>query len=163
MEKQPKIDATLCFLVQGDPPEKILLGFKKRGFGKGKFGGFGGKIEPEETVSMAAVRELWEESGIRVSPEQLDPVGHLTFLFPAKPAWDQVVHVFIGQTWSGQAVETEEMQPSWFDITAIPYDQMWQDNAFWLPLVLAGERVRTTFIFKEDNETVETAKYDPWE
>jgi 8-oxo-dGTP diphosphatase/2-hydroxy-dATP diphosphatase len=29
---------------------KILLGFKKRGFGKNKWNGFGGKVEEGETI-----------------------------------------------------------------------------------------------------------------
>lgn len=36
----------------------VLLGFKKRGFGKGKINGFGGKVEKGETIHDAAIR--WE-------------------------------------------------------------------------------------------------------
>ena len=43
---------------------QLLLGRKKRGFGEGKWNGFGGKLEPGETVEEAAVRELQEESGV---------------------------------------------------------------------------------------------------
>lgn len=35
---------------------EILLGLKKRGFGKGKWNGFGGKIEPGETIMQGAIR-----------------------------------------------------------------------------------------------------------
>jgi len=34
----------------------ILLGYKKRGFGAGKWNGFGGKVEIGETVEDAAKR-----------------------------------------------------------------------------------------------------------
>ena len=34
----------------------ILLGLKKKGFGEGKWNGFGGKVEKDETVSEGAVR-----------------------------------------------------------------------------------------------------------
>ena len=54
-------DCTLCFVRKDD---KILLGMKKRGFGKGKYNGFGGKKEDNETIHDAAIRELREESGI---------------------------------------------------------------------------------------------------
>jgi hypothetical protein len=30
--------------------DRILLGYKKRGFGMGKFNGFGGKVEKGETI-----------------------------------------------------------------------------------------------------------------
>jgi 8-oxo-dGTP diphosphatase len=56
--------ATICLLVEGNPAQKILLGLKKKGFGKGKIVGFGGKIEPTETVEQAVVRELREETSM---------------------------------------------------------------------------------------------------
>ena len=34
----------------------LLLGLKKKGFGEGKWNGFGGKVEKDETVSEGAVR-----------------------------------------------------------------------------------------------------------
>ncbi len=44
---------TLVFLVDDD---RVLLGMKKRGFGAGKWNGFGGKVEPGETIEEAAIR-----------------------------------------------------------------------------------------------------------
>jgi 8-oxo-dGTP pyrophosphatase MutT (NUDIX family) len=34
---------------------------KKRGFGAGKFNGFGGKVEPQESILEGAIREFREE------------------------------------------------------------------------------------------------------
>ena len=36
--------------------DRILLGLKKRGFGKGRWNGFGGKVETGETILQAAHR-----------------------------------------------------------------------------------------------------------
>ena len=44
---------TLAFVRR---PSEILLGFKKRGFGVGLWNGFGGKVEPGETIEAAAKR-----------------------------------------------------------------------------------------------------------
>ena len=152
-------DATLCFLVQGDPPHTILLGLKKAGFGAGKYNGFGGKIENGETPALAAIRELWEECGARVALEDLRPVAYLDFRFPAQPAWDQVVHVFLAARWEGTPAESAEMAPAWFSIDKLPRQRMWQDDPHWLPRVLAGERIRARFVFKEDNETVDQVEF----
>jgi 8-oxo-dGTP diphosphatase/2-hydroxy-dATP diphosphatase len=35
---------------------KILLGYKKRGFGQGNWNGFGGKVEKGETIREGAIR-----------------------------------------------------------------------------------------------------------
>jgi 8-oxo-dGTP pyrophosphatase MutT (NUDIX family) len=62
------LEATLCFLIRD---AEILLGLKKVGFGQGKYGGFGGKVEAGETPEMAAVREMAEETGIKVAAPDL--------------------------------------------------------------------------------------------
>ena len=54
---------TLVLLREGT---KVLLGMKKRGFGVGKWNGFGGKVEAGETVVEAAAREVNEECGLTV-------------------------------------------------------------------------------------------------
>ena len=75
-EGKPEKDYTLVFCVKrenGDFDHNdldytknslILLGMKKRGFGTGKWNGFGGKVEAGESNEQAALRELKEESSI---------------------------------------------------------------------------------------------------
>ncbi|KII91254.1 hypothetical protein PLICRDRAFT_173137 [Plicaturopsis crispa FD-325 SS-3] len=46
---------TNAFIFKED---QILLGYKKRGFGIGKYNGFGGKVDAGETPAQAAAREL---------------------------------------------------------------------------------------------------------
>ena len=63
--------ASLCFLVD-KKNKRVLMGMKKRGFGAGKYNGFGGKVEAGETIEEAVIRELWEESGVNTYPESID-------------------------------------------------------------------------------------------
>ena len=46
---------TTLVVVHDD--EKILLGYKKRGFGAGRWNGFGGKLNDGETLEQAAHRD----------------------------------------------------------------------------------------------------------
>jgi 8-oxo-dGTP diphosphatase len=158
-----KREATLCILVRGDPPAQVLLGLKKAGFATGKVNGIGGKIEPGETVTAATVRELEEEAGVRVAEKDLIPAGHLTFLFPFKPAWNQTVHVFLAHRWDGEPGESLEIAPAWYRVEAIPFERMWHDNAHWLPRILAGERIRAVYTYGQDNETVQSTELLPWD
>ena len=64
---------TLCIIHQHP---KILLGMKKRGFGQGRWNGFGGKVSSEETIEEAAKREISEEAGIFV--DELKKLGLLS-------------------------------------------------------------------------------------
>ena len=155
-------EATLCLLLDDTPPGYLLLGRKKRGFGQGKYVGFGGKIEPGETIVETAIRELAKETGICVAHTDLERVAHLTFLFPARPAWNHLVHVFLAQRWKGQPTESREVRPAWFPLDALPYSQMWDDASHWLPPLLSGQHIRGQFIFNEDNDTVRCCQLDPW-
>jgi 8-oxo-dGTP diphosphatase len=148
-------EVTLCLPVLGWPARAVLLGLKKRGFGRGKYVGFGGKIEDGEIAATAAARELQEETGLSVAAEALDYVATLSFLFPARPDWDHLVHVYLAQAWQGTPAESAEVDPAWFAVDRLPLGQMWDDASYWLPQVLAGRRLRGTFIYADDNAFVD--------
>ncbi len=42
-------------------------------------------------------------------------------------------HIFEVQNYSGEIVESEEMEPKWFEIENMPYDKMWKADEFWHP------------------------------
>jgi 8-oxo-dGTP diphosphatase/2-hydroxy-dATP diphosphatase len=141
---------TLCLAVRDD---KVLLGMKKRGFGAGRWNGFGGKVETSETIEEGARREMQEECGIAI--EKMEKVGIHEFEFDAKRGEILEVHVFRVDTWSGEPVETEEMRPQWFTIDTIPYDEMWPDDIHWIPVFLTGKKFRTKFLFGEGDRLLE--------
>ncbi|MCP5095233.1 MAG: 8-oxo-dGTP diphosphatase [Chloroflexi bacterium] len=150
------IDTTACFLFDTILPTKVLLGFKKTGFGRGKYVGVGGKVELGESVVAAAVREVHEEIGVTIDAADCEEMGVMHFLFPAKPNWNQRVHVFGTAVYHNPIIETAEICPAWFNISQIPYDKMWHDAQYWLPIILAGRKITGTFTFADNNETVET-------
>jgi mutator protein MutT len=132
---------SLLFLRQGD---QVLLAMKKRGFGEGRWNGVGGKVEADETVEAAMIREAEEEIG--VTPTVYEKVADIRFdeYFKGEPTLMHV-HVYIATEWKGEPAETEEMAPTWFAISAIPYETMWPDDPYWLPQVLVGKKISADF------------------
>ena len=65
------------------------------------------------------------------------------------------MHVFAVTNFKGEPTETEEMRPKWFDQANMPYTNMWGDDPYWMPLVLAGKSVRAQFHFDDpDTQTI---------
>ncbi len=139
---QPDVRGTLLFLRDAD---QVLLIRKKRGHGAGKINGPGGKIDPGETPIEAAMRETREETGVCVRDAAL--MAEFRFLDLVALQW--YGYVFLARDWQGTPVETPEADPFWCPIDELPFDQMWEDDRYWLPRLLAGERLRGDFLFDD--------------
>ena len=132
---------TLCIVHQ---PPRVLLGMKKRGFGEGRWNGFGGKVAVGETIEQAARRELQEEAGI--TPVSLEHAGMLHFEFVGDPTLLEM-HIFRCADFTGVVRESEEMAPQWFHQNDIPFHTMWPDDRYWFPFFLEGKQFRGRFLF----------------
>ena len=112
-------------LIRDFENNKILLGYKKRGFGANKWNGFGGKLDKSETILECAkrykllnyrtcyfkfssrflyLRELKEESGLDAN--EIKKIGYLEFEFENKNEILEA-HIFESNKFSGEIEETE--------------------------------------------------------
>ena len=153
MSQKPNPARTLVFLVRDD---EILLGQKKRhhakAFGVGKWNGFGGKVDPGESLEEAMIRECQEECG--ATPTAWEKVAVNNFL----DDYAMLVHVYLVTAWRGEITETAEMKPQWFKKSAVPYAQMWNDDIFWLPAVLQGNKLIAHHQFAHSDDHDGTAE-----
>ncbi len=153
MKKKIKL-LTLVLVCQED---NVLLGLKKRGFGVGRWNGFGGKVEAGETIEQAAKRELLEESGI--IGQEFIPYGRIEFEFEDTHELLEV-HIFRCENFSGEPQETEEMVPRWYKQTEIPYDQMWPDDIYWMPMFFDKRKFKGNFVFKDHSTILREVLYE---
>jgi len=144
-----KIITTLCIVHKDN---KLLLGMKKRGFGEGRWNGFGGKVSENETIEEGAKRGMKEEAGIELA--DLEKLGVIDFKFQITGE-EIEVNIFKSTDFSGEPIETEEMWPEWFDVDRIPFEAMWPDDPFWMPLFLADKKFKGRFLFGENDVILE--------
>ncbi|MBK1882220.1 8-oxo-dGTP diphosphatase [Luteolibacter pohnpeiensis] len=124
---------------------RILLIEKKRGLGAGKINGPGGKIDPGETPLQAAIRETQEE--LHVTPADPRKLGELHF-WMSQEVPHILCHVYRADDFTGIPTETEEAVPVWTPLDKIPYDRMWEDDRYWLPLLLENQSFLGKFAFE---------------
>ena len=84
-------------------------------------------------------RECGEISCVFISPGSIDA--------QCEEALRRWVDIFTAGDHEGEARETEEAVPLWTPVDRIPYGEMWDDDQYWLPSVLAGSRVYGRFTF----------------
>lgn len=86
---QPRCEAAACYVeIDG----KILIMERAITQSEGQTWGVpAGKIEPNEMPLQAALRELFEETNIRISPSQIKAIGKL---YVQKPKISYIYHMF---------------------------------------------------------------------
>ncbi len=142
---------TICHILNGN---KILLKKATRGISKGKWNGAGGKIDSGETPEQSAVREIYEETGLKI--KNLMYHGELKFFLNNSKELTVHNYLFSTKNFEGEIISTEEGEVAWFDIKDIPYPQMWPDDIYWMDLMLSGQKFDAEFYFNDDNSKIVT-------
>lgn len=158
-EKPALVTCTLVFPVRAG---SVLLGLGKKGYNKGLWNGYGGKVEGSDTsVRHTAVREL-EEVGLTVKQADLRYYGYMTFVWESEvpglgvqTARKVVVHMYSVASWQAEPRESGAMTtPTWFSVMELPFNSMPPDTTTWLPLVFAGKKFTGTARYNSAREVI---------
>lgn len=96
---------------------------------QGKWNGLGGKFEPGETPEECAIREIYEESGIKVSNPVLK--GLLTFPGFANDE-DWYAFVFVARDFEGELIDSPEGVLEWIDDDRLLDLELWEGDRIFL-------------------------------
>ena len=97
---------TLCFLQRG---EEVLMLHRKNPPNQGLWNGVGGHIEPGETPLVSVLREVWEETGCRLSAARF--AGLLTWSgFETPPGG---LYIYTAPVSDADSRLTDEGQLAW--------------------------------------------------
>ena len=69
-------------------------------------------------------------------------------LFQFTDGYSIHVHVFKALDFEGEPTETEEAAPLWFPADALPYEEMWEDDRLWIPLLLEDTGFTGRYVFE---------------
>jgi len=155
-DKMDIVKMTLCIIsCRCGRRDKILLGKRAKGLGKGYWNGFGGKVEPGESIKKANAREVFEETGIKLYEDNTFWMGLNRFIFLESKI---ILEVHVFATHIGKLIRpklNEEFDGfEWFDKGRLPYENMWQDDKFWMPYLFEGKAFKGLYIMDSSNNLI---------
>jgi 8-oxo-dGTP diphosphatase len=138
--------ATLCYLRRAGKTLMIYRNKKPNDMHMGKWNGLGGKLEPGETPEECAVREIFEESGLRV--KKLVLRGFLTFPQFSKDE-DWYAFVYLITDFSGSLINSPEGELRWIDNSKLLDLNLWEGDRIFLPWLDRPGIFSGKFTYKE--------------
>lgn len=133
------LNSTLCYIIKD---EKVLLLYrnkKKNDLNEGKWIGVGGKFEPGESADECMKREVFEETGLRITKYHLH--GIVKFL---SDAWeDEDMYLYTATDFEGTLNEVcSEGELKWVDKDKVLSLPTWEgDHYFMEPLLRGDDRI----------------------
>ncbi len=142
--------ATLCYVRRGGQTLMVHRNKKANDMHEGKWNGLGGKLEPGETPEECAVREIWEESGLRVN--RLTLKGVLTFPHFSKDE-DWYAFVFVVDGFEGELIDSPEGDLAWIADGRLEELELWEGDRVFLPWLDRPGFFSGKFVYKEGRLT----------
>jgi 8-oxo-dGTP diphosphatase len=122
--------ATLCYVRKDDHTLMVHRIKKQNDMHQGKWNGLGGKLEPGESPEECALREIYEESGLKVTFLELK--GVLTF-----PAFDEIddwyCFVYVVSAFQGELIDSSEGNLRWVPDGELLSLNLWEGDRIFLP------------------------------
>ena len=136
---------TLCYLKKDGKTLMLHRVKKENDIHEGKWNGLGGKIEKGETPEECIIREVKEESGLKIKNPVLK--GILTF-----PAFDGIedwyVFVFVATEFEGELIDSPEGNLEWIDDDKLTSLNLWEGDKIFLKWLNQDKCFSGKFVYK---------------
>jgi 8-oxo-dGTP diphosphatase len=141
-----RIAATLCYVRAGGRTLMLHRTKKAGDVHKGKWNGLGGKFEPGESPEDCVIREVREESGLKI----LDPRLHGVLTFPNfREGEDWLVFLYTATKFEGTLGVCAEGDLEWIADEKLPDLPMWEGDRVFLPWLERREFFSAKFSYRD--------------
>lgn len=135
-------NCTLCY-IENDRDEYLMLHRvkKKNDVNQDKWIGVGGKFEDKESPEECLLREVWEETGLKLTDYRFR--GIVTF---ASDGWEtEYMHLYTASGYEGTMKECDEGNLEWVKKSAVQDLPIWEGDKIFFRLL---EEDRSFFSLK---------------
>lgn len=137
--------ATLCYVMHEGKTLMLFRNKKPNDYHEGKWNGLGGKFEEGESPEDCAIREVEEESGIKMITPKMK--GIITFpMFDNKKDW--YVFLFTTENFRGELVDSNEGKLEWIPNDELVNLNLWDGDKIFIPWLFEDKYFSAKFIYE---------------
>ncbi len=125
------LNTTLCYITRGDQVLMLHRVKKKNDINKDKWIGIGGKFEGEESPDECLLREVYEETGLRLTSWQCR--GVITFCNTECPG--EFMYLFTADGFEGEPKDCDEGDLQWVSRDFLDQLPKWEGDQIFLELL----------------------------
>lgn len=126
---------TLCYIENEGKYLMLHRVKKQKDINKGKWIGVGGHVEGQETPEECLVREVREETGLKLTSYKFR--GLVTFIY--NDSESELMCVFTADQYTGELIECNEGDLRWVDKAVVPSLPTWEGDKVFLDLLLSDD------------------------
>lgn len=123
--------ATLCYIIDKENNRTLMIHRvkKKDDYHEGKWNGLGGKFNKGESPEECAIREVYEESGLKIKNPKMH--GFITFPeFDGKYDW--YVFLFSVSEFEGELIDSPEGNLEWIPNDKLDSLNLWDGDKIFM-------------------------------
>lgn len=127
------IKTTLCYIRINEQYLMLLRNKKEHDLNEGKWIGVGGKFEPGETPEQCLVREVFEETGLRLTKY----LFHGVVEFVSDTWEDEEMYLYTGLEVEGELnPDCSEGELKWVPVSDVMELNMWEGDRLFFPRMI---------------------------
>jgi 8-oxo-dGTP diphosphatase len=139
---------TLCYLRKNGKTLMLHRIKKENDMHEGKWNGLGGKVQSGESPEECAVREVFEESGLRVIDPQMR--GFITFPNFANDD-DWYVFLFVADQFDGELIDSPEGVLQWVPTDELLDLNLWEGDRIFIPWLEENRFFSAKFVYEKNH------------
>ena len=125
------LNTTLCYICRGSEYLMLHRVKKENDINRDKWIGVGGKFEPDESPDECLLREVREETGLRLTRYRY--CGIITFV---SDRWQtEYMHLFTSDDYEGEIKQCDEGVLEWIDRKKLYDLTLWEGDKIFLRLL----------------------------
>jgi len=127
----------------------LLIHKKKKDLNEGKYLGVGGKIEPNETLEEALLRETKEETGLTLLDYQYRGV-----IYFHSGDYHEIMHLYTSNNYVGELRPSSEGDLKWVLKSELKHLPMWEGDHYFLDYLDQTDEFFTMHLYYEGENLI---------